>query len=525
MSKRILWVLTIALSLAMLGLILLQVFWIRSASALKDKQFRQLVNNTLADVSRQLEDYYTTIHMEKIIKGEQDEGEVQMTWNIVTEENDSPEIVIDKHRHADEELIVIPHEGTHLTQTVEIIEDTLLVVTYDGKKKKDTIKIKVPNEELQLKKIEKSIKQQEILVQKVMKKMFMEKVSFEKRINQKDFEKILMSNLTDRGIDLKYEYAIREDNISEVYNTENFKQKTDQYIYRTSLFGDNLHDKNTYLYLYFPGQKKLIQSSLGVLGSSSMILTLIIVVIFILTLFVIYRQKRLSEIKNDFVNNMTHELKTPISTISLASQMLNDKSIALEKKNTENISRIIQTESKRLGYQVEKVLQMAVFDQGHLVLKKSEVDMHDLISTVVQNFKLQLENNKGQLSCELEAEELLVNGDKVHLTNVVSNLFDNAVKYSPELPHVEVRTFTEGNRFGFSIKDNGLGISKDNQKKIFDKFFRVSTGNVHDVQGFGLGLSYVKLIVEQHGGTIRCSSELGAGTQFDVLLPIYKENA
>ena len=150
--------------------------------------------------------------------------------------------------------------------------------------------------------------------------------------------------------------------------------------------------------------------------------------------------------------------------------------------------------------------------------------MHDLISTVVQNFKLQLENNKGQLECSLEAEYGIVKGDRVHLMNVISNLFDNAVKYSPELPVVIVNSTSNGDRFSFKIKDNGIGISKENQKKIFDKFFRVSTGNVHDVQGFGLGLSYVKLIVEQHGGSINCSSELGSGTQFEIVLPLYKEN-
>lgn len=511
--------------MAMLGLIMLQVFWIRNAADLKDKQFKQLVNNTLADVSRQLDDYYTTMHMEKIIKGEEKGEDLEITWNIEARTKEEPAIVIDKHGHKEPEVVIIPHDNKKGKQTVEVFEDTLVVVSYEGKKKKDTIKIKLSEEELKLKKLEQSYKEQEILVKKVMNKMFIEELSFENRIGQKEFEKILFGNLKDRGIDLKYEYAVLEDNKSEVYITEGFDKKTDQYIYRTSLLSDKLHDQYTYLYIYFPGQKKLVQGSIGVLGSSSMILTLVIVMIFALTLIVIYRQKRLSEIKNDFVNNMTHELKTPISTISLASQMLNDRSIPLEKKNTENISRIIQTESKRLGYQVEKVLQMAVFDQGHLVLKKTEVDMHDLISTVVQNFKLQLESNKGQLECSLNADDVMVYGDRVHLTNVVSNLFDNAVKYSPELPVVELKTFMRNGQFGFSLKDNGIGISKENQKKIFDKFFRVSTGNVHDVQGFGLGLSYVKLIVEEHGGNINCSSELGKGTQFDVLLPLHNENA
>lgn len=512
---------TIALSLAMLSLILLQFSWIKEASELKDNQFKQLVNNTLADVSRQLENYYTSVNMEKMIKGDDLVEEFHITWNIEHDDTHGEKIYIESGDIVDNEVIVLPKGEKLAQQTLEIQDDTLLIIKYEGKNKTDTIPINVSEEELARKKIKKSIEAQEILVKKVMKEMLMEEVSFEKRIGQKEFDKILISNFLDRGINLKYEYAILENNKSEVYITDHFNKKTDQYIYRTSLLSDKLHEKNTYLYIYFPGQQKMVASSIGVLGSSSMILTIVIIGIFALTLYVIYRQKRLSEIKNDFVNNMTHELKTPISTISLASQMLNDKSIAPDKKNTDNISRIIQTESKRLGYQVEKVLQMAVFDQGHLVLKKSEVDMHDLISTVVQNFKLQLESNKGQLDCFMDAESVLVEGDRVHLTNVISNLFDNAVKYSPELPHVTVSTLSDAGKFRFRIKDNGIGISKENQKKIFDKFFRVSTGNVHDVQGFGLGLSYVKLIVEQHGGSISCSSELGSGTQFEIVLPLY----
>lgn len=516
---------TIALSLAMLSLILLQVSWIKGATELREKQFKQLVNNTLADVSRQLESYYTSVNMEKMIKGDEPGEEIRVTWNIEADDAHEDADFIDPDNKLKHEVIVVPKGEKLLQQTLEIIDDTLLIIEYEGKKKVDTIRLNIAEEELTRKKIERSIEEQEILVKKVMQKMLMEEISFEQRIGRKEFDKILMSNLLDRGIDLKYEYAILENSKSEVYVTDHFSKKTDQYIYRTSLLSDKLHEKNTYLYIYFPGQHKMLTSSIGVLGSASMVLTLIIVAIFALTLYVIYRQKRLSEIKNDFVNNMTHELKTPISTISLASQMLNDKSIALEKKNMDNISRIIQTESKRLGYQVEKVLQMAVFDQGHLALKKSEVDMHDLISTVVQNFKLQLENNKGQLACSLDAGAAIVEGDRVHLTNVISNLFDNAVKYSPELPSVEVNTSSEGGKFKFRIKDNGIGISKENQKKIFDKFFRVSTGNVHDVQGFGLGLSYVKLILEQHGGSISCNSELGSGTQFEIVLPLYIESA
>ncbi len=491
---------------------------------LKEKQFKQLVNNTLADVSRQLENYYTAVHMERIIESQIHGEETQVTWNIVTEGIEKPIIYVDRDKDYNKEVLVLPAGKLRDEQIIEIFSDTILVISHRGNKKRDTILIDDISTEKGIKRIEKSKKEQEILVNKVMQKMLMEEVSFDQRIGRKEFEKILYSNLTDRGIGLDCEYAIFRNNKTVVYTTDQFDKKTEHYIYRTSLLSDKLHDKNTYLYIYFPEQQKLLRGSIRVLGSSSLVLVIFIIVIFSFTLYVIFRQKRLSEIKNDFVNNMTHELKTPISTISLASQMLNDKSIAPEKKNVENISRIIFTESKRLGYQVERVLQMAVFDQGHLVLKKSEVDMHDLISTVNQNFKLQLENNKGKLEYSPDADRDNVYGDRVHLTNVITNLFDNAVKYSPEFPMVSVKSYVKGEFFGFSISDNGIGISKENQKKIFDKFFRVSTGNVHDVKGFGLGLSYVKLIVEEHGGSITCSSELGKGTQFDIQIPLYSEN-
>ena len=204
--------------------------------------------------------------------------------------------------------------------------------------------------------------------------------------------------------------------------------------------------------------------------------------------------------KNDFVNNMTHELKTPISTISLASQMLNDKSIPDEQKNLAQISRIIQTESKQLGFQVERVLQMAIFDHGQLKLKLEEIDLHDIIETVAQNFLLQLDKRDGRLEFLPEAEDRWSQGDAMHLTNVISNLIENAMKYTRQHPEIRISTRNENDNIVISVSDNGIGISKEDQKRIFDKFYRVPTGNVHNVKGFGLGLSYVKLIVEHHHG-------------------------
>jgi two-component system phosphate regulon sensor histidine kinase PhoR len=367
------------------------------------------------------------------------------------------------------------------------------------------------------------MKEQQDMITTIMKKMLLEDVAFGERVEQDQLEKVLSRNLVDRGIGLDYEYTVIRGSNLEVYSSGNFDTSTEHYYFRTALMKNGIQDEETYLYVYFPGQKELVRGSLGFLGTSSLVLTLLMLVLFTFALYVIFRQKKLSDIKNDFVNNMTHELKTPISTISLASQMLSDSSIPDEKKNLGHISRIIQTESKRLGYQVERVLQMAVLDQGHLVLKKIPVSMNEIISMVIQNFRLQIENKQGKIEVIDEATEDRVDGDKVHLMNVVTNLVDNAVKYSGEQPQIVVKMRNANDSFCFSVQDNGIGIAKDDQKKVFDRFYRVSTGNVHDVKGFGLGLSYVKLIVEQHGGTIRLFSEFNKGTTFDITIPLYTE--
>ena len=184
-----------------------------------------------------------------------------------------------------------------------------------------------------------------------------------------------------------------------------------------------------------------------------------------------------------------------------------------------HISKIIETESKQLGYQVERVLQMAIFDQGQLKLKRKELDMHDIIETVAQNFFLQIEKRKGELSFFPEAENSGIMGDSIHITNVVSNLLENAVKYTTKTPNIEIRTSNEKNYFILSIKDNGIGISKENQKRIFDKFYRVPTGNIHTVKGFGLGLNYVKKIVDEHHGEISLNSTYNKGTTFKIFIP------
>ncbi len=231
--------------------------------------------------------------------------------------------------------------------------------------------------------------------------------------------------------------------------------------------------------------------------------------------------------KNDFMNNMTHELKTPVSTISLAAQMLKDGAITKSPEVFKHISGVINDETERLSFQVEKVLQMSLFEKQRATLKLKELDANDIVVGVANTFQIKVEKFGGNLDIDLEATESAIEADKMHITNVLFNLLDNAVKYRKEdVPlQLMIRTWNSNNKLYIAVEDNGIGIKKEYVKKIFVRFYRVSTGNRHDVKGFGLGLAYVKKIIEDHKGTIKAESELGKGTKFIICLPIMKSKS
>lgn len=535
MSKRFLWIIAVFMSLAMMGLIIVQAYWIGNAIDIKEKQFSQLVTKALSDASEKIRQQETVYHIIDEIEPidtsqiweEYSSVEVQVSASEYLEE-------FSVRMHENEPKVKFHSEGVQIYQrsTPEGNHSNITIITEDTSQLGERPRVIIDSEGVHTitwmspgrirREIESQMFEEQAFLDNILSRMLLTPQSIKERINPEYLDKMIHKALLNNGIDLDYEYAVLADNLDIAMTSDQYSPDGNHDYYSAELFPDDLFNNTGYISLYFPGQKNFIFKSLGFMTISSVILTLLVILSFIITMYIIFRQKRLSEIKNDFINNMTHELKTPISTISLASQMINDSSIPAESKNMSNISRIIEDESKRLGYQVEKVLQMAIFDKGKIKLKLKLTDINDLIFSVINNFTIQVDKLGGSITGELNAPDSQLKIDTVHFTNVVSNLIDNAVKYSRGKPEIKVSTENRNGKLLIRVKDNGIGIKKEDQKRIFEKFYRVPTGNIHNVKGFGLGLSYVKKIVEEHQGTITLQSEINKGTEFEISLPMKK---
>lgn len=353
-------------------------------------------------------------------------------------------------------------------------------------------------------------------------------VRFQDRINQAELDNCLRGALSRNGINLDFHYIVYTADGREVLRCADYQDlEDDEHAcpYNQSLFRYDPTGQMGSVRVHFPERKRYIRGIASYV-MPAMIFTFILFVTFMITVYLIVRQKKISEMKNDFVHNMTHEFKTPISTISIAAQMLSDKSVNKDAATYERLGDVINNETRRLRFQVEKVLQMSLFDRNNIALKLQELDANELIDNVIQTFSLKVTQSGGELKTRLEAYNPFVNADEMHFTNVIFNLLDNAFKYRREdVPlHLEVATWNQGEDYlCISIKDNGIGIQKVDLKRIFEKFYRVHTGNKHNVKGFGLGLAYVKKMIDLHRGTIKVISEIGQGTKFIITLPIVKD--
>ncbi|MBA4851672.1 sensor histidine kinase KdpD [Emticicia sp. BO119] len=341
------------------------------------------------------------------------------------------------------------------------------------------------------------------------------------RLDRISLDTLLKKELKSRGITIPYQYIVKNSsNLIFASFAENTIPNFIRDSYRAQLFPSDLQPQNHFLYVHFPDTQGFILRNMWTVFASSVFLILMIGGIFYTSVNTMLKQKKLATIKNDFINNMTHEFKTPISTISLAVEVMKDNDVKKDNNKMNRYLNIIQDENRRLGTQVEKVLQMALLDKGDVKLKLEPVNIHETIEQVLHNLSVQIEQKNGTVNLELDAENPEIEADDVHVTNIIYNLLDNANKYSPETPEITIKTENEEGFLKITIADKGIGMTKEQLNRIFERFYRVPTGNLHDVKGFGLGLSYVRKMVESHQGVIQVESKIGEGSRFEVYLPL-----
>ncbi len=362
------------------------------------------------------------------------------------------------------------------------------------------------------------------VIQKMAREMENKPVPIEKRINKENLERSLSKALADKDINSRYEYAVITSDPGKnkvPLMSPGFQISKRNEIHRVSLFPNDIFKRNNALLLYFPDQRNIILRSLSGLMLASVFFTIIIILSSILAIVTMLRQKKISDIKTDFINNMTHEFKTPIATISIAVDSINNPKVIDAPEQIKSYTRIIKEENNRMNARVEQVLQMALLDSSEFKLNFKPIDINAMVSKVARNIRLQVENREGHLEVEPGATYPMVEADEIHLSNVIMNLLDNANKYSPGKPEIRVVTANRGSSVVVTVEDRGIGMNQDTQRKIFEKFYRLTSGNIHNIKGFGLGLSYARAIMYAHKGEIRVKSELGEGSTFEVIMPVF----
>lgn len=500
-------VISVVVALAFLALIAIQGYWIMNDWNLKKDQFESRVNTALNNTAAKLEKTAFADKLSKKIKKRTQgivEGNTVKIYSILSKDSSGV--------------------STSLYSQKEFGRNDSIKFTNDfpynfSQSKSDTVKqIENVRDEL--------LKHGTEIVNDIFDELEVINVykNYKPQINKELLDSTLRHELKNQNIETKYNYYISTQHPGSL-KTANLSEAESEKDslgigYKVNLSPNNIFIKPEYLTVHFPHQNKyLLQTMWAMLLVSGMVM-LILIFSFYYFIFTILRQKKLGDIKNDFISNMTHEFKTPISTISLASEMLGDETITKTPEKQARFLKMIKDENKRLSVLVESILQTAILDKGEFKLKLNELDVHEIITTAINNTNLLVEQRHGKITTNLNATKVRLQADRVHLTNIVFNLIDNALKYSKENPEINITTHDAENGIEIIIRDNGIGISKENQRKIFDKFYRVPTGNVHNVKGFGLGLSYVQAVVNKHGGDISVSSELGKGSTFTVILPL-----
>ena len=507
MNKRNFTIIIALLILSLVSILFVQFNWISDLNRLNEDRFKQDVQHVLYMINERLEEKeiinLTKDNLEATLKirRSNDRGGIELIESTFNKETiDSSKFISSKNSFQ------FDIESGDL-------DDTDI---------NSNINASIQIEDMEDLTLDTAIQSQinKILDRSEMIQIILNKLLTNDRTITSDFDinflnKMIMVNLSQMNLDLDYDFLIynNEENKIELSSAENPEILKSEF--KINLFQNDLMDSNLDLYLYFPNQRQYIQESNFFNIIISGVFLVVIGLCFYYVILKVFDLKKLSETKNEFIDNMTHELKTPISTISLACEALLDKEIT-NKDSKENYVKIINDENRRLGGQVEKVLSIAKTEKKNYEIDFDKLDIHKIISDSIKINQFKIEKREGKILQNLKAKNSVISGNYDHLLNVFNNLIENANKYSLDIPHIEISTENKNDKLFVIVSDRGIGIRKSNLDKIFDKFYREPQGNIHNVKGFGLGLSYVRNIVVKHNATIKVESQLNKGTKFEI---------
>ncbi|MBV7270201.1 HAMP domain-containing histidine kinase [Winogradskyella sp. WHY3] len=510
------------MSLSLIGIIFVQSFFINNSLENEEKNFTLSVTRALSFVSRDIEEFeikkYHSLIQPFIANNKEPDSTIIRQLYITTEDDVNDETII--HRNTVlEERFKVP------SLFFEIDADSIDISSFTNERVTEYYnKSRLDGSELGIKPQRRLVEFSKLpLIDKqsyeTSFKTLLKDVPIHKRVSAPHVEVLLERELHSEGVDLDFEFAIYDDDLATKIQTLNFSMDKETTV-GIPVFLDNNNESNYTLYVDFPDRKKYLISSILPMVVLSIIFTGIIILAFSSAIHQLIKQRKISQIKTDFINNMTHEFKTPIATINLALDAIRNPKIIGDQDKVKRYLGMIKDENKRMHAQVENVLRISKLEKNELNISKERIKLHDLIEDAITHVELIVEDRKGYVKTYLNAAKSSVLANETHFTNVIVNILDNAIKYSDDAPKIDVSSENVGNNIILKIADKGNGMSKQVAKRVFEKFYREHTGNVHNVKGHGLGLAYVKRIVDDHQGYISVESEKGKGSTFIIKLPL-----
>ncbi|MDT0676714.1 sensor histidine kinase [Autumnicola musiva] len=519
MNKKLFFLLVVLMSLSLIGIIFVQGYWIKSTVDDREEQFsynaKQVLLNVADEIQNQeLESYW--FRFDSI-----DQSNSSLNGITLTEYFSSGRDNI-KNEFQFQAEAILEEDYKISSGFLSSGEDSILFTKLINKRVTNIVKNSLENKSLTAEEqIERMVRMKDVEKESLRRLIadVTSKLPVHTRVSKETIKKLIQAELEKRDIKTGFEYAVFSNSIATNLHSEDFSLDHAA-TYGVPLFVDGNGKSNYRLLVNFVGKKEVVLSSVIIMASLSIIFTLIIVIAYSSALSQLIKQRQISQIKTDFINNMTHEFKTPIATINLALDSIKNPKIINDREKVSRYLKMIRDENKRMHAQVENVLRISKLEKNELDLKKERLQLHDLIEDAVTHVELIVEDRGGYIQTHFAALKSSILANEDHFTNVIVNILDNAVKYSPDEPKIDIYTENVKDKIILKIRDQGAGMSKIVQKRIFEKFYREHTGNIHNVKGHGLGLAYARQIIEDHHGDIYVDSEKGKGSTFIIKLPL-----